>query len=173
MYERLTGPYGRADQMHPPDPSPAMLAAWLIQHPTASPIWSTYVAILIHLHDVAGLPPAHKHAPDAEFEFSIHAVDPTQTLTPASPAPAVRNACLRPQNLALQFHGVAGGAAIQVARDLVQLTISDLLFTPEPPGTFYDIAAGKTLYLAVLFEPWRDRWKATLTDQLVKAGATL
>lgn len=89
----------------------ACLVQWLMSLPQSHPFWHGYLFSLTHLRDLAGVPPAEKSYPEAEYEFSIYALNPELALPDPDGEP-FEPPLLHPANLVTQFHGLDDAAAI-------------------------------------------------------------
>lgn len=93
---------------------PTTLAAYLIHHPTAHPVWDTWLLSVLTLADTPGYPPANRQYPEAEFELLVMALDPEK------PAPDIHSANpkimpLQPIDICEHFHGVTEEQAKEIA----------------------------------------------------------
>lgn len=86
------------------------LSGWYVYAPWAHPAWSWYSVSVVHLRDIAGMPPAIKHYGHAEFELGVFAVDP-QDVPDVDRGGAK---LLMPPNLIWQFDGCTDEDAAQI-----------------------------------------------------------
>ena len=121
--EIITAKSGKADQT-------ATLKAWLLHLPGQHPFWSDYMFGVVHLRPIAGTRPPSKHAPDAEHEMIVVALDPN-----AKPNASNLNTLvpLTPVNYVVQFAGMTDEQAIETAALLVNAFIEGG-FLVEPQG---------------------------------------
>lgn len=140
----LQGPYGRA--WCAPDsvlrnPTKAGLGAWLVDAPNSHPIWPWHLVTMIHLRDCAGLPPAQKRYPGAEYEFGIIAIDPDRAPNPDPDAWEGGYPILHPPDVIEQFHGVDDATA----RHILGLAIRCIVDGKLSPDSDYRRAWHETI----------------------------
>ncbi len=123
----VVGPYGRAwfiDVKNPKIPDhTASLGSWIVNVPGAHPYWEHWLVALVHLRDIPGVRPAYKKYPEAEFEFSIHSIDPL-----SCPKPDPDNALegfplLSPVDVVEQFHGISDRDVVRIGHGAVQAIV--------------------------------------------------
>lgn len=113
----IQGPFGRAWSLSHKSDVPdhtACLGNWLVNVPGAHPFWEYWLIVVIHLRDIPGVKPAYKKYPEAEFEFSIHSIDPERCPSP-DPDGGVGFPILSPVDVVEQFHGISDRDARRVA----------------------------------------------------------
>jgi hypothetical protein len=80
----LEGPYGVAWNVGDTEPGnlaqTASVAAWIVHLPASHPLWPTYLFGAISLAPIEGVRPPALTYPEAEFEFLILALDPTNPI---------------------------------------------------------------------------------------------
>jgi hypothetical protein len=123
-------PYARAwnlDLSKVPD-SPQKdlaLSSWLVNMPGAHAFWSYWVISLISLRETAGLPPAKRHYPEAEYEFMILAIDPERCPKPDPDRILIEGfPWLSPIDVIEQFHGISEVDCRRLAEGAIQMILS-------------------------------------------------
>jgi hypothetical protein len=97
------------------------LAMWLVTAPWAHPFWSWWSVGCLHLRPIAGVKPAYKRYPEAEFEFLILSIDPDWTPTDDSETLAKTGLpFLTPPDVIEQFRGVSDRDAIRITEAAVR-----------------------------------------------------
>lgn len=123
-----TGPFGYADRIPLGPDLPviktATLAAWLVHIPSASPAWADYELSVIHLRSIPGEVDPHRQYPEAAYEITMFALDPSR-----SPRADDRETLqpLFPINITEQFHGVIDEQAIEIADGCVEGMVVGML----------------------------------------------
>ncbi len=125
----LAGPCGRAWKMPNKNELPshqAHISSWLVNRPGAHPFWQWWVVSMIHLRDLPGVPAAHRHYQDAEFEFTIFSIDPERC---PNPQPDDPNGYphLVPLDVVEQFHGVSDADASRICLSAIQAIVQGIL----------------------------------------------
>lgn len=98
----------------------AGLSGWLVNVPGAHAAWEYWGVGVVHLRDIPGIKLAHKHYPEAEYEFLIYSVDPTEG-TPDPDKPPFPH--LTPLDVQYQFHGVCDKEAV----GLCELAVDEIM----------------------------------------------
>lgn len=115
----VTGPFAKAWFFSNKDPKvpdhQACLGSWLLNMPGAHPFWSYWLVTCVHLRDIPGVKPAHKKYPEAEFEFSIHSIDPERCPEPDPDKALEGFPLLSPVDVVEHFHGLSDRDALRVA----------------------------------------------------------
>jgi hypothetical protein len=117
----------------------ASLGRWVMHIPDAHPLWSWFVADMIHLRDIPGVKPAHKRVPDAGHEFMIFALHPDWKPTVDPRGVRLSDgtlAFMSPYECEFQFAGCTDEAAIQLANRAVQ-AIANGRLTPDSDRRMY------------------------------------
>lgn len=90
----------------------ATLKGYVVNGPW-HPFWSWWMVAVIHLREIPGTRPPHKHYPEAEYEFMIVSIDPETVPDPDQPFPQdIRY--LSPPDVVKQFHGVTDEQAAEI-----------------------------------------------------------
>lgn len=147
MEPTISGVAGRAWKLSVESDKPdhdASIASWLVNVPGAHPFWSHWLVGMCSLRDIPGVPPAKRSYPEAEFEFLIASIDPSEM---PSPMPEVGKACggfplLSPFDVVFQFHGVIDADAGRIC-ELAVRAMCDGRLSPD--------------------QDFRSAWEATLT----------
>lgn len=132
MTPSFEGPKGRAWVLPPVPTSPMLLGAILAEVPAAHPFWSWYLFAVVDLRPRDGIPPAVLKYPEAEFELTVHALDPgppdtpRRVYDPAAGCPPT-SSFLSPTNVVEQFHGVGTEGAPWVLGRLVRGVVRGVL----------------------------------------------
>lgn len=120
----------RSDPRWRPDYD-ATLAAYLLKARWAHPFWSWWMIAGVHLRPIPGVRPAHRHYPEAEFELTILAIDPTNRgKNPAhdyepDPDQALAGVpWLEPPDLVYQCHGVTDSDFSRIVLDCVMVIVN-------------------------------------------------
>lgn len=119
-----TGQAGQAWLLRPTS-AKACIEGWLVHRPKAHPLWSWWVASVIHLRDVPGIRSATKNYAQAQYEFQILAIHPGTT-----PDPDLCDAGYRfldPPDVIEQFHGVTDEQTQFVCRESVRWIVEGQL----------------------------------------------
>lgn len=106
------------------------LGAYLIYAPAAHPFWAWHVMAGIALRDAPGLPPAHRHYPEAEYELLVLALSPDHS--PADPRTAMvgEYKAMTPPDAVAQWHGTDD----EQARELIETcakAVADGVLIPD------------------------------------------
>lgn len=123
----MTGPHARAWKMEKPEAMERMdwaatVSSWVINAPSAHPMWSWWQLSVVHLRDIEGVPKAHKQYPEAQFEFLIMAFNPEKGVPDIDLMDAGKEwgkpagTFLSPVDVVHQFHGVTDDQAAEIAR---------------------------------------------------------
>lgn len=106
-------------------------ASYLIFAPQAHPLWSWHVMMGVALRDVPGVPEAHRHYAEAEYEMMIWALDPNHPPPDprAWPLPGGLH-LLNPPDAVVQFHGTGDDGAAQVL-ELCAHAVADGVLVPD------------------------------------------
>lgn len=93
------GPFGKAWTLKGLEPRSAAhyshIYGSLIWAPKAHVFWSWHLLSVISLCELEGVPPAHKHYPEAEYEIGVLAIDPDY---PHGPPPGTTRDGPRPMD---------------------------------------------------------------------------
>jgi len=109
------------------------LAQWIIEARWAHPFWHSYVLTLVHLRPIEGFEPAIIHVPNAQYEFTLFALQPDQDRAAmVREANAIRFR-LEPCNFMAQFWEVNDEAAIQRIAETIDLVLAAKL-NPDTDG---------------------------------------
>lgn len=119
----MAGPCGRAWTYRIPKENNSGVAAWLVNRPGAHPFWQWWFVAMIHLRDTPGLPPAYKRYPEAEYEFMIYSIDPTDCPNPEPDDPDGYPA-LSPIDVVEQFHGVSDVDASRICEGAIRAIVN-------------------------------------------------
>ena len=109
-----------------PPATTATLAAWVISGPF-HPAWHYWVLSVIHLRDLAGVPPAKKHYPEADYEFVIASLDDLGGHDPHNPT---LWRMLSPLDVCEQFHGMTDTQAVEMLTAFIR-AICDGVASPD------------------------------------------
>lgn len=109
----------------------ATMAQWLVHCPHLHAFWGYWWINLIHLRDIPGVVPAHKHFPQAEYELAIYAQNPEREPDPDNLDCTM--AVLLPADVCEQFHGVTDEQAIDLVEVLVRGVVN---WTLSPDSDF-------------------------------------
>jgi hypothetical protein len=123
----------------------ATIGCWLLDVPSAHPVWRSYVLGVVSLRDIPGVPSAAKHYPGAEYEILLHALDPGKPMPDVEDAEKFRPAFLAPANLVEQFHGVSSEDAKRIAELLGRSFIDGA----NSPDTDFRLATQCSLRLTI------------------------
>jgi len=96
---------------------PAMVSTWLLDAPSAHPMWKSYLVAIVHLRAIDGAPPAKIHEPGATHEVVVMALNPDHEPNPDKPGPI---AYLSPANLVSQVTLGSDHAGKMLVRRLVE-----------------------------------------------------
>lgn len=77
----------------------AVTVAWVLQLPTAHPIFKQYLVSCISLADITGIPKAIVHLPGATHEIAVYAMNPDDENPTLQKLPSI----LQPPNFVGQF----------------------------------------------------------------------
>jgi hypothetical protein len=101
---------------------PTTVASWLINHPSAHPLWNQWTVGLLTLRSVEGVPPAKLDYPEAEFELLVIAQNPDYPISNPT-AGEFQLAPLHPIDVDKQFHGVNDEVAAHIVELLVDAVV--------------------------------------------------
>lgn len=134
----FSGPSGRAWQHHPVpdpalprsplnylDPESPNLIRFLLEVPGAHPVWHHWLLNVCHLRDLPDFPIASRSYAEAEYEFSIMAIDPQRCSQPDPDQPPYPY--LTPLDVVEQFHGITDEQARRIGAQAVELIVSGRL----------------------------------------------
>lgn len=107
---------------HPEKVDPATLLTTVCMHYVNGkqfhPFWQWWMVGVVSLHDMLGMPPAHRQYPEAEWELMIVSLDPAEKAPPVNGEGPFFP--LSPPDLVVQFHGITRDQAKAVARFVVE-----------------------------------------------------
>lgn len=112
----------------------ACLESWILNGPGFHPAWAWWQISVVHLRDIPDVPPAVKHYPKAEYEFSITALNPEKGMPDIDLLEAGKDwgepntsKFLLPQDVAKQFHGVGDEQAAKICTAAIRAIVSGFL----------------------------------------------
>ena len=123
----IVGHLGYADKITDPryDNHPTGLAGYLLCAPAVHPLWSFYMAQLIHLRDVEGMPPAHRQNEDMTHEIIVFALNRD---SPPKLDDIDTMKWLSPPNHVVQFSCDSDEKASDILKQVVQQLIAGVIW---------------------------------------------
>jgi hypothetical protein len=115
------------------------LASWFLTLPNQHTHWDRYILTLLHLREIEGTPPPVKDFPEAEYELSVMALNPSLNPVPHN---FETQGFLSPINFAAQLSLPTDDDARRLAQFLVEkMVVGDLRAEPLfncGPGSEHD-----------------------------------
>lgn len=124
--EVMRGPYGEAWRVPfaPTRPAEhATIALWVLTAPNAHPHWSQYVAYIIHLRDIPGVPPV-TWVKDATHQFNLWALHPRRVFSPEEDACPTGADWLAPCNIQEQWRAESDEQAVLFVEKLLKAVLA-------------------------------------------------
>jgi len=123
----IRGPLGYADKITDPrfESHPTGIAGYLLFAPAVHPLWSFYIAQIIHLRDVEGMPPAQKHGADMTHEIMVLAL---QRDFPPKKDDIKTMRWMTPANHVVQLSCDTDARAADILEQVVQQFISGVIW---------------------------------------------
>lgn len=135
---------GGPENQSTPDHS-ASLAAWAVNVPGAHPFWSWWLVHVIHLRDIPGVRPAHKHYPGAEYEIGIHAISPDEYPIDIEHGRRVGWSLLTPADFCLQIDGINDQQAAKIGGLVISAIVDGRLSPDQDYRRHWTIAVTETI----------------------------
>lgn len=123
----IQGHLGYADKITDKrfDTHPTGIAGYLLCAPSVHPLWSYYVAQLVHLRDVEGIPPAQKQREDVTHEIVVLALNRE---SPPKKDDIDTMKWLLPPNHVVQFSCDTDEKAAKILGEVVQQFIAGVIW---------------------------------------------